>query len=324
MYKEGLGLLAAALLLTAIHVSETAYRDGLSYRLDDLPDFGSAQLTGLRGHRCEDRFLAEVIEAGECKWDLFAVFDGHGGSEVSEFIQRRFRDEIVRLLRDGNKWTREVLLNEAFKHVQREVAKQGSRFGEIGSTATVVLIGPFCDNPSGRYSTITIGNLGDSRALVVDTQTGAIVVETKDHKPNDPNEESRIKKLGGTVTRRGSARVQGVLAVSRSYGDFALEPYVTSHATFYGPIPFTRDLAVVVASDGLFDDVSSAEAARVLMSHPEASPTSLAYALAYYALGKGSRDDISVVVARGKGAGKQLGTQVQWGSVHSIDTVPVE
>lgn len=43
---------------------------------------------------------------------------------------------------------------------------------------------------------------------------------TKDHKPNEPSERARISRCGGVVM---SNRLDGVLAVSRSIGDFAIK-----------------------------------------------------------------------------------------------------
>merc|ERR1711957_212967 len=58
-----------------------------------------------------------------------------------------------------------------------------------------------------------------------------------DHKPLDPEEEKRISELGGEITGRKKTkhgvrgsnhqtpRINGVLAVSRAFGDFQLKDY---------------------------------------------------------------------------------------------------
>ena len=47
----------------------------------------------------------------------------------------------------------------------------------------------------------------------------------QDHKATDDTEISRIEAANGFVVRR---RVMGVLAVARSFGDYALKKYVTA------------------------------------------------------------------------------------------------
>jgi protein phosphatase 1L len=74
-----------------------------------------------------------------------------------------------------------------------------------GTTAVVAVI-------QGRN--ITVANAGDSRGIIV-KKSGKAYPMSVDHKPNRPDEDRRIKLLGGKVIHSGRWRVQGVLAVSR-------------------------------------------------------------------------------------------------------------
>lgn len=55
---------------------------------------------------------------------------------------------------------------------------------------------------------------------------------SEDHRPGSQQEKDRIESLGGTVNSlvnkdgRVISRVNGLLAVSRSFGDFELEEYI--------------------------------------------------------------------------------------------------
>ena len=60
---------------------------------------------------------------------------------------------------------------------------------DSGCTACAVLVTP---------NNIYCANVGDSRAIIA-TQDGDVIVLSHDHKPNDPTEEKRIIKAGGTV-----------------------------------------------------------------------------------------------------------------------------
>ena len=75
-----------------------------------------------------------------------------------------------------------------------------------GCTAVVVLI---------TKTEIYCANAGDSRAVM--SKKGKAKDLSTDHKPDLPNERRRIERAGGSVEEN---RVNGVLALSRSLGDF--------------------------------------------------------------------------------------------------------
>merc|ERR1719277_29948 len=79
----------------------------------------------------------------------------------------------------------------------------------------------------GNYG-LRVGNIGDSRVLL--GRADGTMFEgpgtdgglTTDHKPDNPDERSRIERTGGTVQEvMGVCRVNGDLAVSRAFGDAA-------------------------------------------------------------------------------------------------------
>ena len=66
---------------------------------------------------------------------------------------------------------------------------------------------------------IYCANAGDSRTVM--SEKGNAVDLSKDHKPELPEERSRIIKAGGDVM---DGRVNGMLALSRAMGDFDYKP----------------------------------------------------------------------------------------------------
>merc|ERR1719183_2163187 len=71
-------------------------------------------------------------------------------------------------------------------------------------------------------SMVVVGNVGDSRAIISSVsgneEEGLISRPlSTDHKPTVPSERQRILKAKGLVSR---GRVNGMLAVSRAFGDF--------------------------------------------------------------------------------------------------------
>jgi Protein phosphatase 2C len=80
-----------------------------------------------------------------------------------------------------------------------------------------------------------------------------------DHKPDVPLETARIVGLGGFVTPPPVSRVQRLLSISRSFGDFGLSPFVISDPEISGPFSLERWGAVVIGCDGIFDVMSDDE-----------------------------------------------------------------
>jgi len=72
-------------------------------------------------------------------------------------------------------------------------------------------------------------NVGDSESFLFKTKE--ITELTRKHKPSDEEEEERIEEAGGEVN---IGRVEGTLAVSRTFGDFDLKDLVKiSDVNFY-------------------------------------------------------------------------------------------
>jgi serine/threonine protein phosphatase PrpC len=187
-----------------------------------------------------------------------------------------------------------------------------SRFG--GCTATVCLI---------RDDTLHFCWLGDSRAGFFNATDGTLTT-TRDHKPNNAEETARILAKGGSVVHRGVWRVEGRLAMSRSFGDFDLKRSASSGHLYDGngwvsarPSYFSCSLRsntvdtaktyaqslLLMASDGFWDVVSEeyvAEICRVYTSTEKQrmrSSSELACSLRQLAAERGSLDDITVFVA---------------------------
>ena len=131
----------------------------------------------------------------------------------------------------------------------------GSMDSQAGCTATMVLMTP---------TEIYCANAGDSRTVMCDH--GTAIELSKDHKPDLPEERSRILKAGGEVS---DGRVNGMLALSRAIGDFEYKPisppkdagpqwYLNNHmVTSYPDVvvkPLHKDIEfIILACDGIWD-----------------------------------------------------------------------
>jgi len=86
-------------------------------------------------------------------------------------------------------------------------------YEDSGTTAVVVVLTP---------TSLVCANAGDSRAVYA-RDGGRAVPLSYDHKPDDEEEERRIREAGGYVS---GGRVEGDLAVSRGLGDFRFKEEV--------------------------------------------------------------------------------------------------
>lgn len=168
----------------------------------------------------------------------------------------------------------------------------------LGATC---LVGLFLDNH------IYIANLGDTRAVL--SRGGVAVRLSFDHKPLLPEERERIRKLGGEkqldscgITVSGfvmeTGRVNGILAVARSLGDYYLAPLVATDPWIASYERTAEDEFAVFACDGVWDMLSDQQVvgavANALKQKNDASyAASVIKELAYLC---GSGDNISVVV----------------------------
>ncbi len=223
-----------------------------------LPMCKSVSVYASRGPRStmEDEYY--VSEDGS----FFGVFDGHGGSRVSKFARDNLAAQLRARLADGV--PPEQALSGAFQAVSLGILSN-SKLDMEGSTGVTVLL---------ERDRLWTANLGDSRAVLC--RDGDALDITEDHKPNSESEKARIEQLGGNVRwygylgpdrqpvhGMGAYRINGNLAVSRAFGDRLETPFVSDQPEV---TQFERDHEtdrfIIIASDGLWDVMTSQEAVR--------------------------------------------------------------
>ncbi|KAK6925966.1 PPM-type phosphatase-like domain [Dillenia turbinata] len=285
--------------------------------------YGSVSVIGRR-REMEDAISAELgfVDINSEKFDLFAVFDGHGGARVAQacreelysIVAKEIEEESANMPavgvveereRKGFDWER--VMAKSFGKMDEEVAgEDGDRvavaaevsIGTMGSTAVVAVVGK---------REIVVASCGDSRAVI--SRDGVFVPLTNDHKPDRPDELERIEAAGGRVINWNGHRVLGVLATSRSIGDHYLKPFITSQPEVTICERTDADEFLILATDGLWDVVSNEVACQVVRRcldghiwkkskarERDGRPSEAAAMLAELAMARGSKDNISVIV----------------------------
>ncbi|KAG7347155.1 serinethreonine phosphatase [Nitzschia inconspicua] len=254
-----------------------------------------------------------------------AVFDGHGGADVSSLL----RDRVHKLYKEalpkrhleesekaGNSSSYPPsvqshigAIRSALNRVERDVLKVDDLEYQ-GSTAVVVLVHQ--DDDGER--TLVAANVGDSRAIL--SRSGRALDLTKDHKPCDEREKARIRSMGADIEWDPYGQLYRVndLSLSRAIGDRFAKPVVSSEAEIDClPIIDGKDEFFLLASDGLWDVMTSQEvvdfvhhtlkdstgiqtANGKIMLSPEMRRRKMARILANEALERGSADNVCVVL----------------------------
>ena len=277
---------------------------------------------------------------------VFAVFDGHGGDFTSNYLEKNFlrvlsnRPELAKyasLPRTGMKsradvtgiqLLRQALIRTFIELDQELIPLQQERNRQIlegkltapkiadeteikptpentlstnqvversGSTGVVVVL---------TTSHILCANTGDSRAVL--RRNGKVLPLSFDHKPSDIAERRRITLAGGVVKGK---RVDGDLAVSRAFGDFAYKQDKTLSiekqrvAVLPDLIVYPRDAAgdefIIIACDGIWDVASNkqcTEFVQSLLSEGETDLGNICEEALDTCLDRNSRDNMTMML----------------------------
>ncbi|XP_030470156.2 probable protein phosphatase 2C 8 [Syzygium oleosum] len=270
---------------------------------------GSMSVIGRRRSMEDAVTVAPGAAAGKLgSYDFFGVYDGHGGANVANACRDRLHKLLAKemegrddICRDGfgeSEWRK--VMEASFGKMDEEVGGKGvdSSMRTEGSTAVVAVVG---------LEEVVVANCGDSRAVL--SRSEVAVPLSRDHKPDRPDEKERVEAAGGRVIDWNGSRVLGVLATSRSIGDYYLKPYVIAEPEVTVSKRTELDNFLVIASDGLWDAISNEVACQVVRRCLDGqiktrSPEELrgscaaeaAAVLAELAMARGSHDNISVIV----------------------------
>ena len=178
---------------------------------------------------------------------LFCLFDGHGGGQVSKFLQENFGKYMKKILNYNNMISGFTTL---FRAIDEDIKKLNCP--NVGSTATIVYIEKLKEN---NKRILYCANVGDSRCVLV--SKNGVYRLSYDDRVKDPQENERINKNGGIIVNN---RVYGQLMLSRSFGDWRIKDVgviVDPHIIRYELTD--DDSFCVIASDGVWDVLKDEE-----------------------------------------------------------------
>lgn len=226
----------------------------------------------------------------------FSVYDGHNGDETACMLQKFLHVKILEqntvlndldaAIRSGCANMESEIINTDNSIFSAEVKKIDEQKQKLrdsvilfeddlvsspmrnnlsfsGSTAAIVILADSVLQPNsiGSRPMIFAANVGDSRVVLC--RGDEVVDLTHDHKASHPVEKERIQQAGGFVH---NGRLNGVLAISRAFGDIT---HKTNGQLSAIPDIFTDEITeddefLFIASDGLFDVLSSSQASNYI------------------------------------------------------------
>ncbi|XP_076837220.1 protein phosphatase, Mg2+/Mn2+ dependent, 1Lb [Brachyhypopomus gauderio] len=271
------------------------------------PNVAVFSIQGRRDHM-EDRFEVLTDSVNKSHPSIFGIFDGHGGEAAAEYARTHLPEILKQHLQTHEKekensvLSYQSILEQQILNVDKEMLeKLSASYDEAGTTCLVALLSD---------KELTVANVGDSRGVLCDKDGNAVPL-SHDHKPYQLKERKRIKKAGGFISFNGSWRVQGILAMSRSLGDYPLK---NLNVLVPDPDVLTFDLDklqpefMILASDGLWDAFSNEEAVRFVkdrLNEPHFGAKSIVLQSFY----RGCPDNITVMVVKLKKNNTKTGEQ---------------
>ena len=232
----------------------------------------------------EDKGRAVENLNGDENNALFCLFDGHGGEEVSTYLQNNFPNEMKNHL-PFTPDDKLVFFTDLFKDIDRKL--KDLNYLEVGSTAVIAYIIKERNN-NKKY--LYCANIGDSRCILIKSNEWKRI--SYDDRATDKKEYDRIIKDGGVVM---DGRVYGQLMLSRAFGDWEIKKYGVSNEPHVSKTELTKDdLFIIMASDGVWDVLGESEIYK--MSLVSIKSKDLCNRIVNTAIERGSFDNISCFV----------------------------
>jgi protein phosphatase PTC2/3 len=246
-----------------------------------------------------NRLIPNMNRDNVIRRSFYGIFDGHGGSLVSDFLAQEFPKRLVEhksivtnpgeALKDVWMQMDDIVYDRCQTYADQFKALSGEMFPCDGSTATVVLI---------IGTEIYVSNCGDSSCHYF-TANGESQCLSETHSTSSGDEPTRCVNAGGTLRDQkgwtnlpaplccipyygslGKPRIfPGGLLVTRAFGDFhAKKPALGGKPLVviadHGRIAVLRmgDIKyLVLASDGVWDALSTKDVFAAI-SKPQMKP----------------------------------------------------
>jgi protein phosphatase 1G len=249
--------------------------------------------------RQEDAHITAVSQGEKKDIDVFGVFDGHGGKEISQFVSNHFTKELIKnknLPTDMSLALKETFIKmdeimqtpegieEIKKYARLSKEQDDLQSKNEPENAQMNLISQLMPpkDPEANDLNMRTGctacvmsidektkklyfaNAGDSRVVLC--KKGVAEAKSEDHKPEMESEKTRIYKADGWISE---GRVKGNLNLTRGFGDLEYkqnknlkpeEQMITANPDIK-VVDFSEDMDfVIIGCDGIWDCLTNQQA----------------------------------------------------------------
>jgi serine/threonine protein phosphatase PrpC len=205
---------------------------------------------------------------------LFEIFDGHGGDEMSTYLQ----NNLAKIYKQNlllNKGNIILSLKNAFHDADDEMRDQLNIEG-LGSTGTLVHI---VKNNFSDELVVYSANVGDSRVSLISPEH--IIRLSYDHRTSDEKEKKRILESGMDII---DDRICGTLMLTRIFGNYEYkeenEEKNNDINNNKGLIcePFISKINIdsnienqflIIASDGIWDILTEEDIQKIIQKYQD-------------------------------------------------------
>jgi serine/threonine protein phosphatase PrpC len=262
----------------------------------------NCHICSLKGRRRSNEDNHCVIQNLDNKYkhlncvDLYSIFDGHGGKEISDYISKTLPYYFVH--KKMKYPLNYELVNTIYNYVETDLETELKKKSmQCGSTALILIMFEYASKSNSKpQKCLTVLNVGDCRAVLC--RNNLAIPLTNDHKPNSFNELNRIESLGGEITFDGYDWRIHDLSVSRAFGDVVSKPFVSHLPEMFTYKLKPYDSFIILACDGLWDVMTNQEAVDYVLKlrKDNVNKENISNLLSNEALRLGSMDNLTVIV----------------------------
>jgi len=214
---------------------------------------------------------------------IFCIFDGHGGKEVSTYLQKNIINYLKEFIIEENDIENNLI--NLFKIIDEKF--NNNFYNIIGSTACIVYI-----TKENSKKCFYCANIGDTRCVLIKKNEAKRI--SYDDRATDINESNRIKNNGGIIF---GGRVYGQLMLTRAFGDSGLKQYGVICLPHICKVDIDiEDKYIIIASDGVWDVLSENEVYNFSLIAKNSKE--LCDIIVKNSIDKGSMDNISCFVIK--------------------------